>query len=215
MKTPRVLIIDPSFNTSEKNHFTDALFESVSSLSISTHLMSYKSLNFIANKKQFVDNFYTHIIVSGSNLSDPSIALRDEDLHASFLWLTELKTPSLWICAGHQILGLIHGSRIIQNDHQENTQVEVLIHGNIPLFGDHKGVIKLVSSHLDSITVPNGFDLLASSAACPNQIMMKQDEHTFSFQAHPELNQTGLNIILRFFELEKSMCVSCPSSALS
>jgi GMP synthase (glutamine-hydrolysing) len=116
-------------------------------------------------------------------------------------WLKSYPKPVLGICFGHQILGMLFGvlpSRMKEDrDWQE---IEVLI--DCPLFKRLPDVFEMMEDHCESIPVPHGFDLVASSDACVNEAMQHKSLPFYGVQFHPEVSGNfGAMVIDNFCEL--------------
>jgi GMP synthase (glutamine-hydrolysing) len=69
------------------------------------------------------------------------------------------------------------------------------------LFADVQNSFCATAMHHDSISLPTGFTLIATTSACYNQGMKKNDRPWYSFQFHPEIDNEWL--IKRFLFLAK------------
>lgn len=103
-----------------------------------------------------------------------------------FNWIQNFDKPILGICAGHHITGFMHGSKILRNEEAESGDFEVDILKDDPLFKGLSKSFKVKQMHNDSVTLPNEFELLASSKICKNQLMKHKIKPLYTCQFHPE-----------------------------
>ncbi|HSS19234.1 MAG TPA: gamma-glutamyl-gamma-aminobutyrate hydrolase family protein [Pyrinomonadaceae bacterium] len=100
------------------------------------------------------------------------------------------KIPVLAICGGHQLVGLSFGARVMtldrleQHEQRENRPLEYqyrfirITEPNDPIFKGMPGrVLRVWQNHgLQLDRVPEGFELLATSYLCRNQMMVKRSD---------------------------------------
>ncbi|NQU54434.1 MAG: gamma-glutamyl-gamma-aminobutyrate hydrolase family protein [Bacteroidetes bacterium] len=103
-----------------------------------------------------------------------------------FRWIQDFKRPVLGICAGHHITGFMYGSKILRSEEPESGDFEVQIIKDDLLFKGMSKSIKVKQMHNDSITLPNEFELLATSKTCKNQLMKHKQKPLYTCQFHPE-----------------------------
>jgi len=116
-----------------------------------------------------------------------------------FQWLKEVEIPVLGICAGHHIAGSLYGSELLRSEEPESGDVEIEILKDDPVFSGLPKKITVKQMHNDSITLPEDFELLASSATCKNQLMKHKNKPLYTCQFHPEFYNQKL--IRNFFRL--------------
>ena len=121
-------------------------------------------------------------VVSAKKIIIAGTSLKDEDYLDSleeFFWIKNYNKPLLGICAGMQILGLVHGAKLKKS--QEIGQTSIKITKKDPLIGD---IYKVYSLHQFSISLPKGFTTLAKSSKTL-QVIKKKNHYGLLF--HPEV----------------------------
>jgi GMP synthase (glutamine-hydrolysing) len=122
------------------------------------------------------------IILSGSPQGDDIV----EHHLPFFQWLKEIEKPVLGICAGHHITGCLFGSELLRSKEPESGDFEIKILKDDPLFSGLPQKITVKQMHNDSITLPEDFELLATSRTCKNQLMKHKNKPLYTCQFHPE-----------------------------
>jgi len=129
--------------------------------------------------------------------------LRDFDYYQSAIlenfgaFIRETKTPVLAICGGHQLVGLSFGARVITLDKLEQHEQRLqrtqeyqyrfirIIEPEDPIFTNihcleptsPARILRVWQNHgLQLDRVPDGFNLLATSYLCRNQMMVKRSD---------------------------------------
>jgi GMP synthase (glutamine-hydrolysing) len=121
-------------------------------------------------------------ILSGSRQGDDII----EHHLPYFKWIPNFRKPVLGICAGHHISGFMNGSKILRSEEPESGDFFVTLLRKDRLFDGLPERFKVKQMHNDSITLPENFELLASSETCNNQLMKHKTKPWYSCQFHPE-----------------------------
>jgi len=117
--------------------------------------------------------------------------------------------PVLGICYGMQTMASQLGGRVDTSDMREFGYAQVVVEGPSPLLQDitdHVGadgesLLDVWMSHGDKVaTMPDGFELMASTASCPIAGMADSKRHFYGIQFHPEVTHTlqGEQIFQRF-----------------
>jgi GMP synthase (glutamine-hydrolysing) len=189
-KTIHILII----NNAEKGitQFTGPLEKIVSEAGFTAETIEYRDcLDFDFEKED-------GILLSGSPQGDNIV----EHHLPWFQWLKTYKKPVLGICAGHHITGYLFGAELLRNAEPESGDFIVEILEDDPLFSGLPQKITVKQMHNDSISLPPGFGLLATSKTCRNQIMKHHSKPLYTCQFHPEyynqkLIQNFLRIVIR------------------
>jgi len=123
-------------------------------------------------------------------------------------FIRETRVPVLAICGGHQLVGLSYGARVVtlanleQHEQRENRPVEYqyrfvrIIAPDDPIFenlndgeGGKSRILRVWQNHgLQLDRIPDGFELLATSYLCRNQMMVRRADKQliYTVQFHLE-----------------------------
>lgn len=149
-------------------------------------------LNYVsANYKEAPDFHFKEIdgiIMSGSPQGDDIV----EHHLPWFQWLKKIDKPVLGICAGHHITGYLFDAKLLRSKEPESGNFEIELVTDDPLFNGLPKTMKVKQMHNDSITLPKGFNLLATSATCKNQLMKHKNKPLYTCQFHPEFYNKDL-----------------------
>jgi len=115
--------------------------------------------------------------------------------------VSQQRTPLLGICYGAEILAAAHGgslSRLREKAYGFNT---IYVKKTNPLTGS-QSVLKVFESHIFNISkLPSGFESLAYSYSCENEIIAHREQKLYGLQFHPECsNADGLRILANFIK---------------
>lgn len=136
-------------------------------------------------------------ILSGSPQGDDIV-----EHHLPYLkWIQKYEKPVLGICAGHHILGFMYGAEILRSKEPESGNFEIEIIKQDPIFEGLSKAFKVKQMHNDSVTLPEEFELLATSNTCRNQMMKHKKKRLYTTQFHPEFYNHKL--IFNFINLCK------------
>src|SRR5690606_31030788 len=112
------------------------------------------------------------------------------------------KLPILGICYGAQLLALKSGGKVRPSETREYGRE------NLSFIDTHYSLLKEIShlsqvwmSHGDSIiSIPDNFDVIASTHSVKIAAFKVQDEETYGIQFHPEVTHTaeGKNLLRNF-----------------
>ncbi|MAG45656.1 MAG: hypothetical protein CMH63_02700 [Nanoarchaeota archaeon] len=114
------------------------------------------------------------VIIAGTSLKD-SDYLKELD---KFSWIKSYRKPFLGICAGMQILGLIHGAKLKKAKEIGVTKLKTKTDSML------KKITQAYSLHQYSITLPKGFTKLAESDKCIHAI---KKDNLYGVLFHPEV----------------------------
>jgi GMP synthase-like glutamine amidotransferase len=149
-----------------------------------------------------VASFRPHAVVLSGTLQDFDY-YKPEMIERFSRFIRETRTPVLGICGGHELVGLSFGARVVTLDNLEQHEQRVgrtfeyqyhfirITEPNDPIFCDinnpdsgpwqdytrEAGILWVWQNHgLQLDRVPEGFQLLATSYKCRNQMMVKRTE---------------------------------------
>lgn len=145
--------------------------------------------------------------VSGVIISGAPILLTQVDPgpyleKAKILFMNE-HLPVLGICFGHQLMGMLHGSKIRRCTEDRDWQTIFIKEAShlIPLTFSE---IKFMEDHCECIDLPGSFELLGSSGTCENEMMAHVVNPWYGVQFHPEVSEkAGFDLIANFIALCK------------
>lgn len=120
-------------------------------------------------------------------------------------YLDQLDVPILGVCAGHQYMAKHFGGQAApgaKGPEFGSTEITVLEPDDI--LRDIPSKTTVWSSHHDEVSVvPPGFKVLASSDACPVQVMRHTKKPLFGMSFHPEVDNTqhGVQMFRNFIRI--------------
>lgn len=137
---------------------------------------------------------YSAVVLSGA-----PILLSEIDTQPyikDFQWILSYKRPVLGICFGHQLLGILHGATVsMQREDRGMQWIEVIVHN--PLFDDLENPVEMQEDHCESISIPPGFELSATSDYTVNEAMHHKSKPFFGVQFHPEVSGQSGNVLIK------------------
>ncbi|TMH44412.1 MAG: glutamine-hydrolyzing GMP synthase [Betaproteobacteria bacterium] len=144
------------------------------------------------------------VILSGSHLS-----AYEESTARAPQAVFQLGVPVLGICYGMQTMAQQLGGRVEAGSVREFGYAEVRARGHTKLLDgiedfrtpEGQGMLKVWMSHGDKVVhLPAGFELMASTDACPVAGMADESRRYYGVQFHPEVTHTrqGAKILQRF-----------------
>jgi len=128
------------------------------------------------------------VVICGTALADDGYM----DHIERYEWLRTTRTPVLGICAGMQLIALLHGGRVVER--MEIGMTSILPVGNDPLV---PGPMDVYSLHKYDLEDLNEFHVLARSAECV-QAIAHRERDLFGILFHPEVRRGG--VVTRFLE---------------
>jgi GMP synthase (glutamine-hydrolysing) len=113
-------------------------------------------------------------------------------------WILEFEKPILGICFGHQLIGLQFGAFASRIREDRDWQTIEAFEESI-LFNRLPNEVEMMEDHCESISIPPGFQLIASSDACVNEVMQHSEKSIFGVQFHPEVSGNHGAILIENF----------------
>ena len=116
----------------------------------------------------------------------------------------ETKKPILGICYGMQVLAFQEGGEIQNEGNKEFGYAKINLSNQTSLFINTSDSIDVWMSHGDKvISLPEGYETLASSDNSPIAAYQNLEKNYFGLQFHPEVTHTdhGLKIIENFINV--------------
>jgi len=129
------------------------------------------------------------------------------NLTSNFVALMNFDVPVLGFCLGHEILAVAYRGRIKKLSEYQGKKETIQIHKpEDPIFeGITSLEISLVKRHSHHVSeIPACFDNLASSSACPNEVIKHKTKNIYGFQSHPEVSgPQGIQMVENFLKICK------------
>ena len=142
---------------------------------------------------------FSGIVISGA----PTLLtqVNQQEYFDKFSFIKSIEIPVLGICLGHQIIGLLHGSKIqAEQMIDKMEQIEILQENN--LFNGIQNLAEFREEHSEFISLPENFVLHAKSESCDNESMKHKDKNLYSVQFHPEVSgDNGKQLFNNFLKL--------------
>jgi len=137
-------------------------------------LKEFKVVHYKSLKQKDIDSA-EKIIIAGTSLKD------DEYLNElkKFSWIKNCQKQVLGICAGMQIIALLHGAKFKKIKEIGQTQIKILEKDSLI-----KDMEKVYSLHQFSVALPKSFILIAKSNKCIQAI---RKDNLVGVLFHPEV----------------------------
>jgi GMP synthase (glutamine-hydrolysing) len=119
-------------------------------------------------------------------------------------YLDKAEFPILGICAGMQFLSEHFGGTLGPGNVPEFGKVELKVIFHEDLFRGLPSEFNVWASHNDEVkTVPEGFEVTASSPSCPVEAVRSLKKPIYGVQFHPEVENTenGPRIFQNFLDI--------------
>lgn len=109
--------------------------------------------------------------------------------------------PLLGLCGGMQLIGRTFGVGVVPVPTAVGRS-KVRLNLAEPLFAGMPQEVQLFQRHVYGLArSPDGFELIASSDACPAEGIRHRRRHLYGMQAHLEFREEGRRILRRFLAL--------------
>jgi GMP synthase (glutamine-hydrolysing) len=115
--------------------------------------------------------------------------------------LIDRGTPILGICYGHQLLSYLFGGKVEPSANREYGKVRLKVTDRSDLLKGLDREETVWMSHGDQVvSLPSGFERIASTEICPNAAFRSKKNKIYSVQFHPEVRHTvnGMRILRNF-----------------
>jgi GMP synthase (glutamine-hydrolysing) len=139
---------------------------------------------------------YNGIVISGA----PVLLTKEkkEPFLEKIKALKKYENPVLGICFGHQLIGLLHGAEIsLCREDRDWQDIQKLKESALLIgFGNN---FRMKEDHIECISLPENFELIASSSTCENEAMQHKLLPVYGVQFHPETSmEEGKKIFSNF-----------------
>lgn len=136
------------------------------------------------------------VILSGAPLLVTEIDM--EPILEKTMWLNDLEIPLFGICFGHQLIGIHHGAFASRMREDRDWQT-IEVFEDCPIFNRLPYEVQMMQDHCESISIPPGFQLVASSDTCVNEAMQHTSRPIYGVQFHPEVSGNHGRVVIENF----------------
>ncbi|MCT4592865.1 MAG: glutamine-hydrolyzing GMP synthase [Anaeromicrobium sp.] len=112
-----------------------------------------------------------------------------------------MNIPILGICYGAQLMAHTLGGKVTKAETREYGRVELKLNHTKDIFKDIIDSSKCWMSHTDYIeSIPEGFEIIATTEACPVAAMKHKEKSLYGVQFHPEVEHSeyGFEMLRNF-----------------
>ena len=158
--------------------------------------------------REKIESFCNRYLIKGIIFSGGPESVYKEDAPVCDPDILAIDLPILGICYGHQLIAHLKGGMVSPEEKGEYGTATVNVERPVGVLKGLEGRQEVWMSHGDTVqSLPDGFETLASSEACPIAAFTDKDRRVFGLQWHPEVSQTrNGDQILRNFVFEVSKC---------
>lgn len=111
--------------------------------------------------------------------------------------------PTLGICFGHQLMGILHGAKIFRGV-EVRTRIKIRVQKEDVLFAGLAPQTEMNEDHTEGITLPPGFIHLATSSTYTIEGMRHPELPLWGVQFHPEVSgETGKMFLQNFVNVTR------------
>jgi GMP synthase (glutamine-hydrolysing) len=139
--------------------------------------------------------------VNGIIISGAPLLITEQNVQPyldKLYWIKDAMIPTLGICFGHQLIGLLFGAFGSRMREDRDWQTIEVFEESI-LFDKLPAEFEMMEDHCETISIPAYFKLLASSDACVNEAMQHNELPLFGVQFHPEVSGNFGSVLIGNF----------------
>jgi GMP synthase (glutamine-hydrolysing) len=115
-----------------------------------------------------------------------------------FAFIKSGNIPTLGICFGHQLMGILYGAKIFRGL-EVRTRIKIKVVKEDVLLNDLTPETEMNEDHTEGITLPSEFIHLASSSSYTVEAMRHPALPLWGVQFHPEVSgETGKKLMANF-----------------
>ncbi|RJS84881.1 glutamine-hydrolyzing GMP synthase [Candidatus Bathyarchaeota archaeon] len=165
-----------------------------------------------------ISALYRNLNVKGLILSGGPSSVYEENAPMINPEILKLELPVLGLCYGHQLIAHLFGGKVTRGEGQEYGLTYVEIIKPVGVLKNLGPKEKVWMSHSDVVySLPEEFEVLAKSEACPVAAYRHTQKPIYGLQWHPEVTHTehGTEMLRNFiFEVCKCQPNWTPTSAV-